>query len=862
MLQLKNIVKDYVSGNETVQALKGVSLTFRENEFVSILGQSGCGKTTMLNIIGGLDQYTDGDLIINQKSTKDFKDKDWDTYRNHSIGFVFQSYNLIPHQSVLSNVELALTLSGVSKQERRRRAVEALEQVGLKDQIHKKPNQMSGGQMQRVAIARALVNNPDILLADEPTGALDSTTSLQIMELLKEVAQDRLVIMVTHNPELAQSYSTRIIQLLDGRVVDDSNPYDQPIEDKKENVLQKMKYTSMSLMTALSLSLNNLMTKKARTFLTAFAGSIGIIGIALILSLSNGVQSYIDGVEKDTLSSYPITIEDNSMDMSVMMETMMGMGKNQKEYNDDKIHSRQMINDILETMSDKMTNNNLAAFKEYLESDQSKFQDHSKAIEFGYNLTLSVYNENAEAGLVQVSPNQLMNTLGLGAAMDAQNSLFSSSASMGMGNEVWAKLPSSTSMRDEEYKILDGRWPKNYNEVVLAVDSNKEISDYTLYSLGLMDQDELAKNFNALQKHEEIKASDAKTYTTKDLLDMKFKLIMNTDIYKKVNGIWMDMSEDEDFVKDLVKNGEEIKVVGIIQPNEGAVSKAEQGGIYYTDDLQKHVISKVEKTDIVKEQKADPDVNVFTGTEFSNDKKMDLQNLSDEQKMQLMTMSEEERLQFITSYNDALNQTYDSNLEKLGSIDLDSPSSISIYAKTFDDKEAVADLINDYNEQQKADGKDSNVISYNDIVGTMMGSVSDIIDMISYVLIAFVGVSLVVSSIMIGIITYISVLERTKEIGILRSIGASKKDISHVFNAEAFIIGLISGCLGILVTVILNIPISIVVENLTGVANIAHLPIAGGVILILISLALTTIAGLIPSRIASKKDPVEALRTE
>lgn len=862
MLQLKNIVKDYVSGNETVQALKGVSLTFRENEFVSILGQSGCGKTTMLNIIGGLDQYTDGDLIINHKSTKDFKDKDWDTYRNHSIGFVFQSYNLIPHQSVLSNVELALTLSGVSKQERRQRAVEALEQVGLKDQIHKKPNQMSGGQMQRVAIARALVNNPDILLADEPTGALDSTTSLQIMELLKEVAQDRLVIMVTHNPELAQSYSTRIIQLLDGRVVDDSNPYDQPIEDKKENVLQKMKYTSMSLMTALSLSLNNLMTKKARTFLTAFAGSIGIIGIALILSLSNGVQSYIDSVEKDTLFSYPITIEDNSMDMSVMMETMMGMGKNQKEYNDDKIHSRQMINDILETMSDKMTNNNLAAFKEYLESDQSKFQDHSKAIEFGYNLTLSVYNENAEAGLVQVSPNQLMNTLGLGAAMDAQNSLFSSSASMGMGNEVWAKLPSSTSMRDEEYKILDGRWPENYNEVVLAVDSNKEISDYTLYSLGLMDQDELAKNFNALQKHEEIKASDAKTYTTEDLLDMKFKLIMNTDIYKKVNGIWMDMSEDEDFVKDLVKNGEEIKVVGIIQPNEGAVSKVEQGGIYYTDDLQKHVISKVEKTDIVKEQKADPDVNVFTGTEFSNDKKMDLQNLSDEQKMQLMTMSEEERLQFITSYNDALNQTYDSNLEKLGSIDLDSPSNISIYAKTFEDKEAVADLINDYNEQQKADGKDSNVISYNDIVGTMMGSVSDIIDMISYVLIAFVGVSLVVSSIMIGIITYISVLERTKEIGILRSIGASKKDISHVFNAEAFIIGLISGCLGILVTVILNIPISIIVENLTGVANIAHLPIAGGVILILISLALTTIAGLIPSRIASKKDPVEALRTE
>ena len=861
MLQLKNITKDYVSGNETVQALKGVSLTFRENEFVSILGQSGCGKTTMLNIIGGLDQYTNGDLIINHKSTKDFKDKDWDTYRNHSIGFVFQSYNLIPHQSVLSNVELALTLSGVSKTERRKRATEALEQVGLKDQIHKKPNQMSGGQMQRVAIARALVNNPDILLADEPTGALDSTTSIQIMELLKEVAQDRLVIMVTHNPELAQTYSTRIIKLLDGRVVDDSNPYEEK-ETTSTGILQKMKYTSMSFATALSLSLNNLMTKKARTFLTAFAGSIGIIGIALILSLSNGVQSYIDGVEKDTLSSYPITIEDNSMDMSVMMETMMGMHSKETTYEDDDIHSRQMINDILETMSDKMTNNNLAAFKEYLEKDGSQFNEHTKAIEYGYGLTLNVYNEQAEAGLVQVSPNQLMNTLGLGSAMEASSSIFSSSASMGMGNEVWAKLPSDTGMRDEEYKILDGRWPQSYNEVVLAVDSNKEISDYVLYSLGLMDQEELAKNFNALQKHEEIKATEGKTYTTKELLDMKFKLILNTDLYQKSGGIWVDQSEDEEYIANLVKHGEEIKVVGIIQPNEGTVSTAEQGGIYYTDALQEHVISKVEDSDIVKEQKADSDTNVFTGTKFTDNQKMDMNNLSDEQKMQLMAMSEEERLQFMTSYNEALNMTYDANLKKLGAIDLNAPSSINIYAKSFDDKEEVADLINAYNEQQKADGKDANVISYNDLVGTMMGSVSSIIDMISYVLIAFVGVSLVVSSIMIGIITYISVLERTKEIGILRSIGASKKDISHVFNAEAFIIGLISGCLGILVTVVLDFPISLIVENLTGVAGIAKLPVAGGVLLILISLLLTTIAGLIPSRIASKKDPVEALRTE
>ena len=861
MLQLKNIVKDYVSGDETVHALKGVSLTFRENEFVSILGQSGCGKTTMLNIIGGLDQYTSGDLIINGKSTKDFKDKDWDAYRNHSIGFVFQSYNLIPHQNVLSNVELALTLSGVSKAERKQRAIEALEKVGLKDQIYKKPNQMSGGQMQRVAIARALVNNPDILLADEPTGALDSATSIQIMDLLKEVAQDRLVIMVTHNPDLAKQYSTRIIRLLDGKIVDDSHPYALK-ESKIQAAVDKIKYTSMSFATALSLSKNNLMTKKARTFLTAFAGSIGIIGIALILSLSNGVQSYIDGVEKDTLSSYPITIQDNSMDMSVMMETMMGMHEKETTHNDDKIYSRQMINDILETMSDKMTNNNLAAFKEYLESTDSKFQEHTKAIEYGYPLTLNVFNENGAAGLVQVSPNQLMKTLGLQEAMDASSFMGSSDSSMGMGNEVWAKLPSEKTMRDDEYKLVDGTWPKAYNEVVLAVDSNKEISDYTLYSLGLMDQEELAKNFKALQNKEEIEAGKQRSYTTKELLDMKFKLILNTDLYEKVNGIWVDRSDDEAYLKKVVDNGQDIKVVGIIQPKEGALSTSEQGGIYYTDELQEYVISHVENTDIVKEQKADKKINVFTGTAFSDDKKMDFSTLSDEQKMQLMTMSEEERLQFINSYNDALNSTYDGNLKKLGAIDLDSPSSVNIYAKSFDDKEAVADLINDYNEKQKADGKDANVISYNDIVGTMMESVTTVIDMISYVLIAFVSVSLIVSSIMIGIITYISVLERTKEIGILRSIGASKKDISHVFNAEAFIIGLISGCIGIGVTVLLDIPISIIVENLTGVTNIASLPVAGGVILILISLLLTTIAGLIPSRIASKKDPVEALRTE
>lgn len=861
MLELKNITKEYISGNETVHALKGITLSFRQCEFVSILGQSGCGKTTMLNIIGGLDQYTQGDLIINQTSTRDYKDKDWDSYRNHSIGFVFQTYNLIPHQTVLSNVELALTLSGVSKEERRTRATQALEQVGLHDQLHKKPNQMSGGQMQRVAIARALVNNPDILLADEPTGALDSETSLQIMELLKEVAKDRLVIMVTHNPDLAAQYSTRIIRLLDGKIVDDSHPYEEN-KGILSTAVNAIRYTSMSLKTALSLSLNNLMTKKARTFLTAFAGSIGIIGIALILSLSNGVQGYISGIEKDTLSSYPITIEDNSMDMTAIMETMMSMGKDDKKTEDENIHSKQMVNDMLKTMSNKVEENNLSAFKAFLESDDSTFDNHTKAIEYGYKLSLNVYNETSDTGIVQVSPNQFMNMLGLGTP-EAASSMMPSSANSMMGNEVWNKLPSSTSMRDDTYQVLDGRWPEKYNEVVLEVDKNKQINDYVLYSLGLLDQDQLKENFTKLQNHEKITGDEAKSYTVDELLTMKFKLLLNTDTYKNVNGMWINMAEDEVFVNDLVKNGEEIKVVGIIQPKEGTTSSGPVvGGIYYTDDLQKHVINKVNETDIVKEQKENPEINVFTGTKFEENKKLSMTSLTNEQKMMLASLTQEELTQYMSSYNDSVNTTYENNLSKLGAIDLDSPNSISLYAKSFDDKEAVASLINDYNEQMKADGKDANVISYSDIVGMMMESVTSVIDMISYVLIAFVSVSLVVSSIMIGIITYISVLERTKEIGILRSIGASKKDISHVFNAEALIIGLISGCLGIGITILLNIPISLIVENMTGVASIASLPAIGGISLIIISLVLTTLAGLIPSRIAAKKDPVEALRTE
>lgn len=858
MLELKQIIKDYDSGNEVVHALRGITLSFRENEFVSILGQSGCGKTTLLNIVGGLDHYTSGDLVINGKSTKDFTDRDWDEYRNHSIGFVFQSYNLIPHQNVLSNVELALTLSGVSKEERRQRARAVLEKVGLGDQLYKKPSQMSGGQMQRVAIARALVNDPDILLADEPTGALDSATSVQIMELLKEIAKDKLVIMVTHNPQLADAYSTRIIRLLDGAIVDDSDPFDAAaLEEKKEGVRKGR--PSMSFVTALSLSLNNLMTKKARTFLTAFAGSIGIIGIALILSLSNGVQTYIDSVERDTLSSYPITIEDSSMDMSVMMETMMGLNDEADTHADDNIYSKAMIKDILETMSDKMENNNLQAFKDYLESEDSTIDDHAKAIEYSYDLQMNVYNTNSDAGLVQVSPNQLLDDLGFSTMTQLSESFMGSNASS--QNEVWNKLPESETLREEEYELIEGNWPSAYNEVVLAVDENREITDYALYALGLMDPQEVVDSFESLQEGGEVSLSDPTSYTPQELLGMEFQLVLSSDLYRNVNGIWIDMSEDEDFVQEAADNGETMRVVGIITPSEGS-SKREVGGIYYTSALEEHVIEQAEASEIVKEQREHPDINVFTQTAFGEDEEFDITTLTPQQQMQFASMSQQELAQYMADYSENRNATYEGNLERLGVVDLDTPSSISIYANTFEDKEMISQLIEDYNLTQQENGDDTNVITYNDIVGTMMESVTSIIDMISYVLMAFVSVSLIVSSIMIGIITYISVLERTKEIGILRAIGASKKDISHVFNAEAFIIGLISGLLGIIVTLILDLPISMIVEHLTGVANIAMLPVAGGVILVLISLALTTIAGLIPSRIASKKDPVEALRSE
>lgn len=855
MLQCKNIMKDYVSGDEIVHALKGVSLSFREHEFVSILGQSGCGKTTFLNIIGGLDHYTSGDLIINGKSTKDYSDKDWDTYRNHQVGFVFQSYNLIMHQSVLSNVELALTLTGVNKEERRKRAIEALNKVGLSDQIHKKPTQMSGGQMQRVAIARAIVNNPDIILADEPTGALDSATSVQIMEILKEISKDKLVIMVTHNPQLADEYSSRIIRLKDGTLVSDSNPFNEQEMNVDTSVLKR---PDMSFKMACSLSLNNLMTKKARTFLTSFAGSIGIIGIALIMSLSHGMQSYIDQMENDTMASYPIEIQTNSSDMSTLMTTMMGMKKKTEEHTDSKIYSRPYVEDVLESLSSSKKNN-LSAFKSYIESSKGKeFRKTAKAIEYDYNLNLQVYNENTDSGLVQVSPNGLLDKLGMSDMMSIQSQFMDSSAMT--NDQVWLSLPESKKLRDDEYQLVEGKWPTNYNEVALEVDENNEITDYALYSLGLLDQDELVKNYQKILNGEtdKISKTNLESYSVDDILNLKFRLVLNSDLYQKVNGLWINQSENESYMKGVVSKSPEIKVVGIIKPSDSTVSQPTMGGVYYTKAMEEYVTSKTENSQIVKEQKANPNINIFTQAEFASGQKMSMSNLTNEQMMQLSSMSQEELMNYMNTYNENINATYDSNLTKLGVVDYSNPTKISLYASSFDGKEKLSDLITDYNKKQTK----SNVITYNDFIGTMLSSVTSVVNIISYVLIAFVSVSLIVSSIMIGIITYISVLERTKEIGILRSIGASKKDITRVFNAETFIIGLISGVLGILITLVLNVPISVVVKNMTGVSHIAKLPVNGAVFLILIDLVLTILAGLIPSKIASKKDPVEALRSE
>lgn len=871
MLKLKNITKEYISGDSKVQALKGIDIEFRKNEFVSILGQSGCGKTTLLNIIGGLDRYTSGDLIINGKSTKEFKDKDWDAYRNYSIGFVFQNYNLIQHQTVLSNVELALTLSGVSKNERKERAIKALEDVGLKEQIHKKPNQLSGGQMQRVAIARALVNNPEIILADEPTGALDTKTSVQIMEILKEISKDKLIIMVTHNPELAEKYSTRIVKILDGVITDDSKPFNE--EDKKQEEGSKAKTgrTVMKFFTALRLSLNNLMTKKGRTILTSFAGSIGIIGIALILSISTGVQNYINKVEEDTLSSYPITIDESTIDLGSMMEALMGENQNDTENRDNsKIYSKDIMNDMLSTLSNKVSTNNLEELKKYIENEDNQIKNNANSIQYNYNLKLNLYKTDTENGIVRVNPSTVMNAIGMGEMLEARenssmSSMFGSSMSMGMSNsDVWIEMLDNDELIHSQYDLLEGTWPKNYNEVVLILNKNNEISDYTLYTLGIKSQEELEEKWKKVQNGEKVEESEEVEYNYEDFLGLEFKLMLNSDYYQKQNGIWVDKSEDEEYMKEKINNAESIKVVGIIKQNEQSVSMEEYGGIGYSKELKEYVIEKSNEAEIVKEQKENSEVNVFTGLKFpdENTKIFDYSQLTNEQKMQMATLTPEELSEMMETYNNSINATYDSNLEKLGAIDINKPSSINIYPKNFESKDILTSEIDKYNQMQREQGKEENVINYTDLIGVMMKSVSQIIDTISYVLIAFVAISLIVSSIMIGIITYISVLERTKEIGILRAIGASKKDISRVFNAETFIVGLIAGLLGIGITVLLNIPITKAIYAITDVEVVISLPIMGGVILVLISMILTIIAGLIPSKMASKKDPVEALRTE
>ena len=867
MLKLVNIRKNYYAGSTTVEALNGVSIEFRKNEFVSVLGQSGCGKTTLLNIIGGLDKYTEGDLIINGKSTKLFKDRDWDNYRNHSIGFIFQSYNLIPHQSVLSNVELALTLSGVSKAERRRRASEALDKVGLSDQKNKRPNEMSGGQMQRVAIARALVNNPEILLADEPTGALDSETSVQIMDLLKEIAKDRLVIMVTHNPELAEKYSTRIVRLLDGKIIDDTMPYSSENDECEEKKSEKR--PSMSFLTALSLSLNNLMTKKARTFLTSFAGSIGIIGIALILSLSSGVNAYIKNVEENTLASYPISIEKTGMDISSLVSDLMDEHEVVEETEPDRIYSNNIMTEMMSTMVNGLSSNNLALLKKHIEETDA-FDENSSEIEYKYSTVMNIYDEKGD----KVNPNTVFSTL---FGEDSASSSYQT-ASAFSNTEVWNRLFDNKEFLENQYEVVAGRFPENYDEIVLVVDKNNRISDYTLYSLGLKDSKELEEMMQKAMNGEKIEPTEQVSYSYDDILNLKFRLLCNTDYFeKKADGLWVDKTDDELYVQSKLSDALQISVVGILRPSEDSLSTGTSGFVGYTSDLMEHLINQVNDSEIVKTQKENPDVNVFTGLPFTTDEtEMSFEQITEYisslpqeeqaeysayiQQMQSSGMTEEE---ITERFNSAIkgqsdSATYSDNLSLMGVSDLNEPSVINIYPNSFEAKENISALIDEYN----ASADESDKITYTDYIGLMLSSVTTIINAISYILIAFVSISLIVSSIMIGIITYISVLERTKEIGILRAMGASKRDVSRVFNAETLIVGFVAGAIGILVTLLLLIPINAIIELITDISGLAALPVVGGIILVVISMLLTLVAGIFPSRVAAKRDPVTALRTE
>ncbi len=1003
MLRLTNITKDYLSGDNTVHALRDVSLSFGKSEFVSILGPSGCGKTTLLNIIGGLDRYTSGEMAVAGVPTSAFRDRDWDTYRNHSIGFVFQSYNLIPHQTVLANVELALTLSGVGKTERRRKAEEALRKVGLGDQLKKKPSQMSGGQMQRVAIARALVNDPEILLADEPTGALDSETSVQIMELLQEVARDKLVIMVTHNPDLAEQYSTRIIRLLDGKIISDEQretaqnesvanvtedtPAAEVSAEKTHDVEEKYRHkTSMSFGTALGLSLKNLMTKKGRTLLVAFAGSIGIIGIALILSLSNGINEYINQVQEDTLSTYPIQIVSQTTDMSGLMEAIAGAHVSDEEIEArDRIYANTMMYELLEAMmSAEVRTNNLAQFKEWLDDPESGVSEQVSAIRYGYGITPLVYAADTAEETTRLNPTSMFESLMPEGASDAManapggmssgmTSMMATSGSM----DIWQEMIDNRELMEQQYEVIAGRWPEEKHEVVLVVDERNEVNDVYLFALGFKDQDEVPKLMQAVMKGEPYENKDV-TYAYEEILNTTFRLILPTDMYQQnADGTWDYKGGNETFMKMAVDKGLEIEIVGILRPDPEAVATSISGAIGYLPSLTEYVLTEVQNSAIVRQQLADETMDVLTGLPFddgvnsvlSDSEKADrirtaigelsaadraalyashMTTLDDETAMaqaaeQIAAVPPEQLAMMLaaqmtaqTGMDEATVQQYLSGmtpeeiqgyavqsaaeqikaeyaaqaeaavsqlsteelakmleeglaglddagilaeygeymppvvsdatcsdiLRKLGYADEDRPSSISIYTDTFEKKDILTELIAEYNESCVEDGREDDVISYTDYVALMMSSISTIINVISYVLIAFVSISLVVSSIMIGIITYISVLERTKEIGILRAIGASKKDISRVFNAETLIIGFAAGAIGIGMTLLICIPANIIIQHLTDISNLAKLPWVGGVSLVIISMILTTIAGLVPSAIAAKKDPVESLRSE
>ena len=1000
MLELKNIVKEYPAGGQPVEALKGVSLQFRESEFVSILGPSGCGKTTLLNIIGGLDQYTSGDLVINGRSTKDYKDRDWDAYRNHSIGFVFQSYNLIPHQTVLQNVELALTLSGVSKAERRRRAKEALERVGLGSQLKKRPSEMSGGQMQRVAIARAIVNDPDIVLADEPTGALDTETSVQVMEILKEISKDRLIVMVTHNPELAQRYSTRIVRMLDGQVTGDTAPLtpeeaqkERAASVKKDEAARKAKRPSMSLWTSFGLSLKNLFTKKGRTALTSFAGSIGIIGIALIYAVSQGTTAYIDAVQEDTLSSYPLTLQSQEMDLGSLMEEFIDAAQSTDEHQLDGVYQKPMIYDMVNALSSSETiENDLASFKTYLEQrlkdPEDPLYNAVSGVQYTYDPQLLVYTENVDGDILLSDSQELMEDLlqeyfsiDMAAMSDLRSSygMDSLASSMGGGSMVlWQEmLPGDdgaliSPMLEDQYDLVYGSWPNDYNEVVLVLDENNELDDMALYALGLKPQEEMDAIMQAAVDQTEVELED-QSWSYEEICSREYKTVLNADCYAydEASGLYVDLRDTDAGLRYLYDNGITLQVSGIIRPNENASAHMLSGSIGYTSALTEHLAQASQDSAAIQAQMDSPNRDIFTGLPFQEstgnltDEEKDsafrsyvsgleeqgkaetylaIQSLptqeqidqavgqstgsmsreemestlqealtsqasldesqvedyiaamSDEELSDLFTQMAEEQFkaqyaaqvqqqlaamepaqmaaaldaamdtyttqQCAQYYDEVLtfsDSTYEENLVQLGYIDLDDPASISLYAASFEDKDVIEQAIADYNSSVD----DLEQIQYTDYIGLMLSSITTIINAITYVLIAFVAVSLVVSSIMIGVITLISVQERTKEIGILRAIGASKRNVSSMFNAETVIIGFTSGALGVLITWVLCIPINAILHHLTGIQTLsAFLPLPTALVLVLISTALTLFSGIIPSRSAAKKDPVVALRTE